>query len=173
MSKPEATNLERELTSVDLIVSKSDAEGNITYVNPIFMKISGYKQGELYDKPHSILRHPDMPKVIFKYLWENIKEGKDVSAYVKNLCKDGSYYWVLATVKMAKNPDGSFRNYMSTRKNISDSAKETITTLYGKLLEIEKSEGVEASQSALNAYLEENGVGDTVSFNKLMQDINR
>jgi len=169
----EVTDIEKEITSIDLIVSKADAEGNITYVNPIFMKISGYKQGELYDEPHSILRHPDMPKVIFKYLWENIKEGRDISAYVKNLCKDGSFYWVIATVKMAKNPDGTFRNFMSTRRCISQSAKEKIITLYSKLLEVEKKDGFEASQSAFDNFLTQNNISDTASFNKLMLDINK
>jgi len=173
MQRPEPTNVENVVGNTDLIVSKSDAEGNITYTNPIFMKISGYSQGDLLDKPHTILRHPDMPKVIFKYLWENIKEGKDVIAYVKNLCKDGSFYWVIATVKMAKNPDGSFRNYLSTRKKITDSAKATITPLYEKLLEIEKSDGVEASEKALNDFLTEKGVTDGDSFNKLMTEINK
>jgi len=171
--KQEITDVEKEITSIDLIVSKADAEGNITYINPIFMKISGYKQGELYDEPHSILRHPDMPKVIFKYLWENIKEGRDVTAYVKNLCKDGSFYWVIATVKMAKNPDGSFRNFMSTRRCITQGAKEKIVTLYSKLLEIEKSDSFEASQSAFDNFLTQNSVNDTASFNKLMLEINR
>lgn len=171
--KQEAMDIEKEVQSIDLIVSKSDAEGNITYANPIFMKISGYKQGELYDEPHSILRHPDMPKVIFKYLWENIQEGRDVTAYVKNLCKDGGFYWVLATVKMAKNPDGSFRNFMSTRRCITQSAKEKIDALYSTLLELEKSDGLEASENALNNYLKQNSVNDTVSFNKLMLEINK
>ena len=173
MSRPEPTNVENIVKSTDLIVSKADAEGNITYVNPIFMKISGYTQGDLLDKPHAILRHPDMPKVIFKYLWENLKEGRDVVAYVKNLCKDGSFYWVMATLKVAKNPDGSFRNYMSTRKSITDSAKETIISLYENLLEIEKSDGVEASEKALNAFLAGKGVTDSDSFNKLMIAINK
>ena len=173
MQKPEVTDIEKEITSIDLIVSKSDKEGNITYVNPIFTKISGYTQGKLLDEPHSILRHPDMPKVIFKYLWENIKDGKDVVAYVKNLCKDGSYYWVIATVKMAKNPDGSFRNYMSTRRCITDNAKKTIAKLYSQLLDIEKSSGVEASESALEKFLAQNNISDTNSFNELMLKINK
>lgn len=173
MSRPEPTNEEQIVGSTDLIVSKSDAEGLITYVNPIFIKISGYSQGKLLEEPHSMLRHPDMPKVIFKYLWENIKEGRDVVAYVKNLCKDGSFYWVLATVKSAKNPDGSFRNYMSTRKCITDSAKETIKDLYANLLAIEKSDGVEASEKALNDFLIEKGVTDNDSFNNLMLEINK
>jgi len=173
MQKPEATDIEKEVTSIDLIVSKSDEKGNITYVNPIFMKISGYTQGELYDKPHSILRHPDMPKVIFKYLWENLKDGNDVIAYVKNLCKDGSYYWVLATVKTAKNPDGSFRNYMSTRKCITQNAKETIETLYSKLLDAEKSIGEEASEEMFNTFREDNNLTDSKSFNAFMQNLNK
>jgi len=173
MQRPEATELEKEVTSIDLIVSKSDEKGNITYVNPIFMKISGYTQGDLYDKPHAILRHPDMPKVIFKYLWDNLKEGNDVVAYVKNLCKDGSYYWVLATVKTAKNPDGSFRNYMSTRKCITENAKETISTLYANLLEVEKNTGLEASEEMFNTFMKENNLTDSNSFNAFMQNINK
>ncbi len=173
MSKPEPTNVEQIVGCTDLIVSKSDAEGNITYVNPIFIKISGYTQGQLIEHPHSILRHPDMPKVIFKYLWENLKKGNDVNAFVKNLCKDGSFYWVLASVKVAKNPDGSFRNYMSTRKCVTDEAKATISALYADLLAVEKSEGVEASENALNAFLAEKGVTDSDSFNNLMLEINK
>jgi len=172
MERPAPTDVEREVKSIDMIVSKGDAEGNITYTNPIFMKISGYTQGELLDKPHAILRHPDMPKVIFKYLWDNIKEGKEVYAYVKNLCKDGSFYWVLAHIRMAKNPDGSFRNYVSTRKNITDSAKAVIGDLYAKLLKIEQEEGVEASEKALEAFLLENGQSfDT--FNEFMTQLNK
>jgi PAS domain S-box-containing protein len=173
MTRPEPTDVEHEVKSIDLIVSKSDAEGNITYVNPIFIKISGYSQASLLEKPHAILRHPDMPKAVFRYLWQNIKEGKDVVAYVKNLCADGGYYWVLATVKMAKNPDGTFRNYMSTRKGISAAAKEQISALYAKLLEIEKSEGDEASWEAFEAFLQENGLTESQDFNQYMKNLNK
>jgi len=172
MEKPVPTDVEREVSSVDMIVSKGDAEGNITYTNPIFMKISGYTQGELLDKPHSILRHPDMPKVIFQYLWKNIKEGKEVIAYVKNLCKDGSYYWVIAQVRVAKNPDGSFRNYVSTRRCITPAAKEKISALYQKLVEIENDQGVEASYTALEAFLQENGQSFE-TFNTFMTQLNK
>ncbi len=172
MERPVPTDVEHEVSSIDLIVSKSDAEGNITYANPIFVKISGYSQGELLDKPHSILRHPDMPKVVFKYLWDNIKQGKEVVAYVKNLCKDGGYYWVLAQVRMAKNPDGSFRNYVSTRRCVSESAKKTIGALYADLLKIEQEEGVEASEKALENFLAEHGQSfDT--FNDFMKQLNQ
>ena len=173
MTRPEVNNIEHIVKNVDLIVSKSDAEGNITYVNPIFIKISGYTQGNLLEKPHAILRHPDMPKVIFKYLWKNIKEGKDVIAYVKNLCADGGYYWVLATVKMAKNPDGSFRNYMSTRKCITENAKATISELYKTLLELEKQDGEEASEHAFYAFLEDSNINDIEAFNAYMKNLNK
>jgi len=173
MIRSEITDVEHEVKSVDLIVSKSDAEGNITYVNPIFIKISGYSQASLLEKPHAILRHPDMPKAIFRYLWQNIKEGKDVVAFVKNLCADGGYYWVLATVKMAKNPDGSFRNYVSTRKFITDAAKNQISALYKTLLDIEKDEGEEASWEAFNNFLSSNNIHDSETFNGFMKNLNK
>jgi PAS domain S-box-containing protein len=171
--KPNPLEREKELSSIDLIVSKADESGNITYVNPIFIKISGYTQGELYDKPHSILRHPDMPKVIFKYLWDNLHADNEVTAYVKNLCKDGSYYWVLATVKSAKNPDGSFRNYMSTRRCVSEHAKSVMSQFYAKLLAAETQSGIEASQELLNLFMQENGISDADSFNNFMKNLNK
>lgn len=171
MQRATPINVEHEVTPIDMIVSKSDEKGNITYTNPIFMKISGYTKGELIDKPHSILRHPDMPKVIFKYLWDNLKEGKEVHAYVKNLCKNGEFYWVLAQVRGSTNPDGSFRNYVSTRKYVLPKAKKAISDLYAKLLEIEKSEGDEASAAALMAFLDENGVTPD-TFNDFMLQLN-
>jgi PAS domain S-box-containing protein len=165
--------MEKEITSIDLIVSKADKDGNITYVNPIFIKISGYEHGELLGKPHSILRHPDMPRVIFKYLWENLQEGNDVVTYVKNLCKDNTYYWVIATIKTAKNPDGSFRNHMSTRRCITPSAKESINKLYEKLLNIEISEGIENSQKYFENFLTQNGLETAEAFNTYMLNLNK
>jgi len=173
MTRPTPTEVEHEVKNVDLIVSKSDAEGNITYVNPIFVKISGYSQASLLEKPHAILRHPDMPKAIFRYLWENIKEGRDVVAFVKNLCADGGYYWVLATVKMAKNPDGSFRNYMSTRRAATAVAKNQMSALYKTLLDIEKNDGQEASWEAFNNFLSSNNIQESEAFNSFMKNLNK
>lgn len=161
------TDIEHPVTSVDIVVSKGDEKGNITYANPIFFKLAGYTQGELLEKPHSMIRHPDMPKVVFKYLWDTIATGKDVKAFVKNLSKDGGYYWVFAHVRVATNPDGSFRNYVSTRRGMSDAAKEIIAPLYADLLEAEKSGGIEASLAILERFLQDNGASlDT--FNDAM-----
>ncbi len=172
MTRKKPTEVEHIVKNVDLIVSKSDEEGNITYVNPVFIKISGYSHASLLEQPHAILRHPDMPKVVFRYLWENIKKGDDVVAFVKNMCADGGFYWVLATVKMAKNQDGSFRNYMSTRRCITDEAKEKISSLYKTLLELEKTQGEDASQKAFDEFLHKNGIVDSESFNKFMKNLN-
>jgi PAS domain S-box-containing protein len=164
------TDVEHEVKQVDIVVSKGDAEGNITYANPIFFKLAGYTQGELLDKPHSVIRHPDMPKIIFKYLWEMLKAGKDVKTFVKNLSKDGGYYWVYAHVRVATNPDGSFRNYVSTRKGMSPNARTVIEPLYKKLLEAEQTGGMEASKAVLEEFLGENGA-TIATFNDAMEKL--
>ena len=162
---------EHVLKNVDIVVSKGNAEGDITYANPIFVKLSGYSMGELLDKPHSILRHPDMPKLIFKFLWDNLEAGNDVTAFVKNLSKDGSFYWVLASVRSAKNPDGSFRNYVSTRRMVTDGARAVIEPLYAKMLEAEKEEGMSGSLKVLEAFLSDNGAS-LATFNETMKKLN-
>lgn len=165
------TDVEHEVKPVDIVVSKADDQGNITYANPIFVKLSGYTQGDLLDQPHSLLRHPDMPKIIFKFLWDNIKAGKEVKAFVKNLSKDGGFYWVIAHVKPATNPDGSFRNYVSTRRSMSPGARAVIEPLYAKLLEAEQSGGMEASLKILEEFLAEHGAS-LATFNDAMVKIN-
>ena len=167
---PTPTDVEHQVTSVDIIVSKGDEKGDITYANPIFFKLGGYTQAELLEKPHSIVRHPDMPKIVFKYLWDTLESGKDVKAFVKNLSKDGGFYWVLAHVRVATNPDGSFRNYVSTRKGMSAGARAVIEPLYKELLEAEQSGGMDASLPVLETFLKDNGASlDT--FNDAMQKI--
>jgi len=164
------TNIEHELSGSDIIVSKSDAKGDITYANPIFMKLAHYSKPELLEKPHSIIRHPDMPKIVFKFLWDNIEEGKEVYAFVKNLAKDGGFYWVFAHVKRSSNVDGSFRNYVSIRKRASIKAREVIEPFYKELLEEEKKGGMDASLIYLESFLQKNGASlDT--FNKTMQTL--
>ena len=166
------TNTEHEVRNIDIIVSKANEVGNITYANPIFLKLSGHTQGELLEKPHSIIRHPDMPKIIFKCLWDNLKEGKDVYAFIKNLSGDGGFYWVLAHVRVATNPNGSFRNYVSTRKGITDGAKAIIEPLYKQLVKAEGENGdMDLSLRVLKNFLANNGASlDT--FNDAMLKIN-
>lgn len=167
---PTPIDKEHEVTSIDIIVSKGDEKGDITYANQIFWKISGYSQAELLEKPHSIIRHPDMPKIVFKLLWDRLKAHKDIKAFVKNLCKDGGFYWVFAHVRTALNPDGSFRNYVSTRRTMSKSAREVIEPLYKELLEAEKSGGMEASLPILEVFLNEQGAS-LETFSEAMEKL--
>ncbi len=158
MTRPQPTSVERSLSEDDFIVSKTDLKGRIIYGNKMFIKLSGYDESELLNKPHSILRHPDMPKVIFKLLWQRIQNGEEIFAYVKNLCKDGAYYWVLANVTVTFDKNGNTRDYHSVRRKPSQKALEVIKPLYEKLLAEERSGGMEASERLLKRILEEKGV---------------
>ena len=161
-----------ELDPKRYIVSETDAKGKITYANDYFMEVSGYTQEELIGQPHSIVRHPDMPKVVFKLLWETLKQGKNINAVVKNLAKDGRYYWIFTEFEIRKNTDtGEIIGYHASRKTISKHVIEIIAELYKELLAVEKSDGMEASEKYLNAYLKEKG--DDVTFANLMEEIHR
>lgn len=163
---------EIEVKNVDIVVSKGDKEGKIIYANPIFVKLSGYTQGDLLDEPHSILRHPDMPKLIFKYLWDNLQAGNDTTVFVKNLTKNGDYYWVSAHVRPATNPDGSFRNYVSTRKIMTGNAKNIIEPLYAKMVEAENAGGMAESLKVLEEFLSQNNA-TLATFSQHMKSINK
>lgn len=90
--------IETVVPSDELIISRTNLKGDITYVNELFAQISGYSVEELIGKPHNIVRHPDMPKIVFKEMWQEIKEFKKWTGCIKNLRKDGGFYWVYAEV---------------------------------------------------------------------------
>ena len=158
MKRPAPTGTERFLNEDDFIVSKTDLKGRIIYGNKMFIEISGYTESELLGAPHSILRHPDMPKIVFKLLWDRIQNKEEIFAYVKNLCKDGGFYWVMANVTATVAPDGSIRDYHSVRRKPSQKAMEVIPGLYAQLLDAERSGGMDASYKLLNDILKEKGV---------------
>jgi len=115
-----------------IIVSETDAKGKILYANDDFCNICGYSKDELIGKPHNIVRHPDMPKVAFKDLWDTIKSGKPWQGIVKNLAKNGDYYWVNAKVYPSKTPDGKIK-YVSVRVKPTREEIESSEKLYKKL----------------------------------------
>ena len=158
MKRPAPTGTERSLKEEYFIDSNTYLKGRIIYGNKMFIKISGYTESELLGAPHSILRHPDMPKIVFKLLWERIQNKQEIFAYVKNLCKDGGYYWVYANVTATVAPDGSIRDYHSVRRKPSGKAMEIIPPLYAQLLDAEQNGGMEASGRLLNDILKEKGV---------------
>lgn len=157
MQRPSPKDIEKVMQDNDFIVSKTDTTGKITYGNEIFINMSGYSEEELLDKPHSILRHPDMPKIIFKFLWDHIQSKKEIFAYVKNLRKDGSYYWVFANVTASLDPNGKIIGYYSVRRKPNPKALETVSGLYKQLLDAEKKGGMEASKQILLKTLEQQG----------------
>jgi PAS domain S-box-containing protein len=172
MKKPTPIDEEIKLDPKRYIVSETDAKGKITYANDYFMEVSGYTQEELIGKSHNIVRHPDMPKVVFKLLWETISQGKNINAVVKNLAKDGRYYWIFTEFESRKNQDtGEIIGYHADRKSISPHVLEIISDLYTQLLEIEKKDGVEASQKYLVKFLKDKG--EDIEFSNIMEEIHR
>ncbi len=158
MSKPMIVDREIKMNSGDLIVSKTDTKGNLTYCNEIFIKMSGYKESELLGEQHNIVRHPDMPKAVFKLLWDRVKAKDEIFAYVKNLSKDGTYYWVFANVTPSLNNTGGIIGYYSVRIKPNDTAIKTISSIYSEMVLIEQRSGLDASLNFLNKLLEEKGV---------------
>lgn len=158
MTRPNPINNEISFSEDEIIVSKTDPKGIITYGNEIFIRMSGYQEDELLSKPHNILRHPDMPRAIFKLLWNTVQEKEEINAYVKNLCKNGSYYWVLANVTPSFDKNDNIIGYFSVRRKPSKEAIKTVGQLYSQMLQIEKSQGVEASYKHLTNILEEKGM---------------
>lgn len=151
-------NQELTFGEEEFIVSKTDLQGKITYGNSLFIKMSGYSELELIDKPHNILRHEDMPALIFKLLWSRVKAGKEIFAYVKNKTKNGDYYWVYAHVTPSFDSNRQISNYHSVRRKPKDKALNVIKPLYAMLLQKERSGGIAASEEALNALLKEKGL---------------
>lgn len=122
----------------ELIVSKTDLKGILTYTNRPFLDISGYTEQEVIGKPHNIIRHPDMPRCIFKLLWETISSGSEIFAYVVNRCKNGDHYWVYAHVTPSKTTEGEVIGYHSNRRVPErDIIDEAIIPLYKSLKAIE------------------------------------
>ena len=160
---------ERQVSSDAFLVSKTDTKGKITYCNVPFMQIVGARSGELIGKPHNIVRHPDMPRIVFKILWEYIKNKKEVFAYVKNKSFDGSFYWVFANVTASLDQNGNIIGYYSVRRKPNPKALEIIIPLYKQLLEAEKGGGIDASSELLDNILREKNK----SYDELMNDLQR
>jgi PAS domain S-box-containing protein len=151
-------NMEKNLQENDFIVSKTDLKGRITYGNDKFIDMSGYSEEELLGAPHNILRHKDMPKIVFKLLWDRVESKEEIFAYVKNRCKNDDFYWVFTNVTASLDKDKKIIGYYSVRRKPNPEAVKTISSIYEKLLSIEKSSGVEASLQALQEILNKNKV---------------
>ncbi len=157
----------KEMKENDFIVSKTDLKGRITYVNKIFMEMGEYSEKELLGKPHSIIRHPDMPKAVFKLLWDMVQNGDEIFAYVLNKTKNGNDYWVYANITPSKDKTGRTVGYYSVRRMPNRSALDIIKPLYSQMLSAERSGGVDAGTKILMDVLKEKGV----DYNELIISI--
>lgn len=139
---------ERQMRDQDFIVSKTDTKGIITYGNPIFIEFSGYTEEELLGSQHNIIRHPDMPRAAFKLAWDTIQSGKEFFGYVKNMSKDGGYYWVFTHITPDFDTSGRIIGYTSVRRCPKRSAIETITPVYRLMQQAEQTAGARDAVAA-------------------------
>lgn len=153
-NRPNPTGVERFLGDEEIIVSKTDPKGKITYVNKIFQTISGYTEDETLGRPHNFVRHPDMPRCIFRLLWETIQQGNEIFAYVVNLCSNGDHYWVLAHVTPTFSENKSIIGFHSNRRAPARQYLPKVISLYDQLVAEEKrhaniQDGIRASSNLL------------------------
>jgi len=145
----------------ELIVSKTNLKGHLTYTNHTFLDIAGYTEAEVIGKPHNVIRHPDMPRCVFKLLWDKLQAGSEIFAYVVNETKNGDYYWVIAHVTPSYGSNGEMVGYHSTRRVPNpQTIQQVIIPLYKDLKAIEdgfgnRKDGLAASSQKLLDVLSE------------------
>jgi len=141
MKKPDVVDEEVTFEDVNVqnrpVISKTDLRGNITFVNSAFCKLSGYSKEELVGKPHNIVRHPDMPKEIFKEMWNMIEKNEKWRGFIKNLRKDGKYYWAETFIEPIFDAEGTKTGYISIRKPMNEQDKQKYEKIYKELKEKE------------------------------------
>ncbi|WP_430791201.1 PAS domain-containing protein [Actinoplanes sp. G11-F43] len=166
------TGQERKFSDGELIVTKTDPRGIITYANDVFLRISALDEDDAIGRPHNLIRHPDMPRAVFKLLWDTLKEKREIFAYVVNLAADGAHYWVFAHVTPSFDDSGRVVGYHSNRRVPSRSAIAAAEELYGVLRSAERrhdsaQDAVAAGYAALQRVLSERGR----SYDELVWDL--
>jgi PAS domain S-box-containing protein len=156
------TGVERTFGEDEIIVTKTDVRGVLTYANDVFLRISALTEDEAIGQPHSLIRHPDMPRAVFKLLWDTVKNGQELFAYVVNLAADGAHYWVLAHVTPSIDEANRIVGYHSSRRKPDPRAVAAAQDLYRKLRQEELRHGsspaaLDASWAMLQGVLKERG----------------
>jgi PAS domain S-box-containing protein len=157
------TGRESAFAAHEMIVSKTDLTGRITYANDVLLRVSGYTATEIIGQPHSIIRHPEMPRCVFKLLWETIEAKGEIFAYVNNMAKNGDHYWVFAHVTPSFDAAGNIVGYHSNRRKPEAAQVAKIAPLYKSLLDEEQRAadrklGMQRSSDQLIATLKARGV---------------
>ena len=159
---------EVKLDDDEFIVSKTDLSGRITYVNRTFMLIAGYPEAQLLHKQHNVIRHPDMPRGVFRFLWDTLKSGQEFFGYVKNMTSDGSYYWVFANVTVDQDAAGKPKGYYSVRRKPNPKALSTLVPIYREMLAIEKRSPTGSAPEQSLQYLQRTLSDLNTSYEKLV-----
>jgi PAS domain S-box-containing protein len=157
------TGVERTFHPDDVIVSKTDTKGIITYANDIFLDLAGLSETQAIGAPHSVIRHPDMPRAVFKLLWDTLLAGEEIFAYVLNMSANGDHYWVFAHVTPTFTTDGGISGFHSNRRVPEKRALEVVKPLYATLKSVEdgandRASGLEASFAAVRKLLRDKGM---------------
>jgi PAS domain S-box-containing protein len=154
LKSPTVIDSEIQLDKEKVLLSITDTKGIITYCNEDFVETSGYDEWELAGAAHNIIRHPDMPRVIFKLMWQRIQNKNNIIAIVKNLAKSGKYYWVMTDFVIKEDQLGNIIGYKAYRRPAPRKAIETVIPLYKKLLKIEETKGMAIAEEFLIGYLD-------------------
>lgn len=159
---------EIKLCEDEIIISKTDPKGRFTYANRRFMQIAGYSEPELLGKHHNLIRHPDMPKGVFRLLWQTLQADKEFFGYVKNSTSDGGFYWVFANITPDYKNDSSLAGYFSVRRRPNYKAVQQVNEWYKKMLAIEASETPSRAAEASLDWLKEQIKQQGCSYNELL-----
>ena len=162
----EPKNIESPFGIDELFFSITDPKGVILTGNDVFQKVAKMERDELIGKPHNIIRHPDMPRAIFKAVWQTIQAKKPFVGYVKNMAKDGTYYWVLAAIYPVIDEKGAIQKYISIRLKPSSNLFEMIPSFYKELLEYEYQHGMDKAFQYLQQRIKEMGFSSYEEFAK-------
>lgn len=156
----------------EIIVSKTDTKGVITYANEVFIRVCGYDESELIGQPHNVIRHPDFPRGAFLLMWNIISEGREFFAYVKNIRKDGAYYWVLAHVTPSFDRSGRLTGYHSSRRLPEPAAVAEIDAVYD-LMRVEEAAHTHAPEAARSGLALVSGIlaDKGVTYDEFVWDI--
>ena len=141
------SGVERTFAPDEIIVTKTDLQGRITYANDVFLRVSAFEESEVLGRPHNIIRHPEMPAGVFQLLWDRIASGRELFAYVVNLAGDGGHYWVYAHVTPTIDAAGRVTGYHSNRRCPDRDAVRAIEPVYARMRTHERAFG-RATQSA-------------------------
>jgi PAS domain S-box-containing protein len=156
------SGVERTFGEDEIIVTKTDTKGVLTYANKVFLQVSALTEAEAIGKPHSLIRHPEMPRAVFKLLWDSLKARQELFAYVVNLAADGAHYWVLAHVTPSFDAHGQVVGYHSSRRKPERAAVAAAQDLYSRLRAEERrhdnaKSALDASWAMLQSRLDESG----------------